>query len=57
MADTVLMEVRDRVAYLTLNRPEKLNAINHEMLGDLFETFYEGRENRDIWLAVVTGAG
>ena len=41
MANTVLMEVRDRVADLTLNRPEKLNAINNEMLGDIFETFTE----------------
>ena len=57
MAENVLMEVRDRVAYVTLNRPEKLNAINHEMLGEMFDAFYEVRENPDIWLAVVTGVG
>ena len=57
MANTVLFEVRDRVAYLTLNRPEKLNAINNEMIGDLFDTFDEVKTNPDIWAAVITGAG
>jgi E-phenylitaconyl-CoA hydratase len=57
MGNTVLMEVRDRVAYLTLNRPEKLNAINNDMLTDLFTTFNEVKENPDIWVALVTGAG
>ena len=57
MANTVLLEVRDRVAYVTMNRPEKLNAINNEMLGDLFETFTEVNENPDIWVTVLTGAG
>ena len=46
MAKTALLEVRDKVAYVTLNRPEKLNAINNEMLGDLFEAFTEINDNR-----------
>ena len=33
MAKTVLLEVRDRMAYVTMNRTEKLKAINNEMLG------------------------
>ena len=57
MAKTVLLEVRDRVAYVTMNRPEKLDAINNEMLGNLFEAFTEVKENPDIWVAVLTGAG
>ena len=38
MADysTVIFEVREKVGYVTLNRPEKLNSINHQMIGDLF---------------------
>ena len=35
----MLLEVRDRMAYVTMNQTEKLNAINKEMLGDLFEAW------------------
>ena len=31
----VEFEVREKVAYVTLNRPEKLNAINHDVLDGL----------------------
>jgi enoyl-CoA hydratase/carnithine racemase len=55
--ETVDLEVKDRVAYVTLNRPEKLNAINNQMLADLFDTFQEVKENPDIWVTVLTGAG
>jgi E-phenylitaconyl-CoA hydratase/naphthyl-2-hydroxymethylsuccinyl-CoA hydratase len=57
MADTVLLEVRDRVAYVTLNRPEKLNAVNYAMIGDLFEVFDEVKDNPEIWVVLLTGAG
>lgn len=57
MANTVLLEDCDRVAHVDMNRPEKLDSINNEMLGDLFETFTEVKENPDIWVTVLTGAG
>ncbi|MDP6228447.1 MAG: enoyl-CoA hydratase-related protein, partial [Dehalococcoidia bacterium] len=57
MADTVLLEVRNRVAYVTLNRPEKLNAVNYAMIADLFEVFDEVRDNPEIWVVLLTGAG
>jgi enoyl-CoA hydratase/carnithine racemase len=55
--ETVEFEVQDRVAYITLNRPEKLNALNHQMISEVFEAFHEVRENDDIWVAVITGRG
>ena len=59
MADysTVIFEVREKVGYVTLNRPEKLNSINHQMIGDLFEVFEEIKYNPDIWAMVITGSG
>lgn len=50
-------QVKDHVAYITLNRPDKLNAINAEMRNSLFESFTEVRNNPDIWVAIITGTG
>ncbi|ALQ02627.1 MULTISPECIES: crotonase/enoyl-CoA hydratase family protein [Pseudomonas] len=53
----VLYEVNDRVALITLNRPEALNAINGqvwEALGAAIERF---SGDPDAWVAVITGAG
>lgn len=55
--DTVIYEVRDRIAWITLNRPEKLNAINSDMREDLFEAFEDFSGNPDAWVAIITGAG
>ena len=55
--ETLIVEVEDRVATVTLNRPERGNALNatlHAELGD----FWEGaREDDDIWCVIITGAG
>ena len=49
--------VRDHVAYVTLNRPEAMNALNPELRWSLSQHFDKIEQNEDIWLAVVTGAG
>ena len=53
----VLYETRDRIAFITLNRPEVLNAFNREMHQQLREAWLAFREDDDAWVAVVTGAG
>jgi enoyl-CoA hydratase/carnithine racemase len=55
--DFVVFEVRDRIATIRMNRPEKLNAINNQMRAELFESFEEVERNPDIWLTVITGTG
>jgi enoyl-CoA hydratase/carnithine racemase len=53
----VRYEMKDRVTYVTLNRPEKLNAINDEMKDALFETFAVIRDDSEVWIVVLSGEG
>ncbi len=53
----VLYEVKDRVAYLTLNRPERLNAMSGEMSAALRESWHRFRDDPEAWVAIITGKG
>ena len=58
MADPeVLYEVKEGVARITLNRPEKLNAINPEMRTLLWGAFQDVKNNPEVRCAIVTGRG
>lgn len=53
----LLLDVRDGVAVLTMNRPEKRNALSPEMLVRLAEAWRQVRDDAAIRVAVLTGAG
>ncbi len=53
----VLYDKRDEIAYITLNRPEVHNAIDRETDELLFEAWSDFRDDPDVRLAIVTGAG
>jgi 2-(1,2-epoxy-1,2-dihydrophenyl)acetyl-CoA isomerase len=55
--DHLLTETRDRVLYLTLNRPDKLNAMSAEMMGALADNLHRAATDPAIGCVVVTGAG
>ena len=57
MSTTTLFEVRDRCAWITLNRPESLNALTPELRWEISEHLNEIESNDDIWLTVITGSG
>lgn len=57
MSEVTVFEVRDHVAYITMNRPEAMNSLNPELRWSLSRHFDEVENNDDIWLAVITGAG
>jgi len=57
MAESVLLDVADRVATVTLNRPEAMNALDPETIAALHEVWVEIRDNPDVWVAIVTGTG
>ena len=54
---TILFELKDRVAWITFNRPERLNAINEAMREDFARLFREIQTNEEIGVIVFTGAG
>jgi len=54
---TVLLSVDDRVATLTLNRPERLNAIDERMPGDIRAAVAEANADERVHVIVVQGAG
>lgn len=51
------LEVTDRVAYLTINRPEAMNAVNAELHTALSRIFIDLGARRDLAAIVLTGAG
>jgi E-phenylitaconyl-CoA hydratase len=53
---TVDFEVEDKIATITLNRPEALNAMTPEMYSKLSESWIEVRDNPDIWVAIIAAA-
>lgn len=55
--EQVLFDVRDRVAYITLNRPESRNALSQAVVARLNDVFTAAAENDEVWAIVVTGAG
>jgi enoyl-CoA hydratase/carnithine racemase len=54
---TVLFDVRDHVAWLTLNRPNVLNAYSVQMRDDLAEILGAVRDDSEIRALVIQGAG
>ncbi len=54
---SIIYEVTDPVATITLNRPERLNAFTNEMLTDLRAAFDAAAVDPDVVGVVVTGAG
>jgi enoyl-CoA hydratase/carnithine racemase len=57
MSDELLFEIRDRVAWLTLNRPQKRNSINPEIIDALAGFLDRIEADEDVRAVCLTGAG
>lgn len=55
--ETVLFEKDGAIAVVTLNRPDKLNALNAQLLHELAEVVGEIEKDKSVLCAIVTGAG
>jgi enoyl-CoA hydratase/carnithine racemase len=53
----ILYEKKGRVAYVTINRPEVMNAINPPTYKELTEAWTDYMADDDVWVAIFTGAG
>jgi len=54
---TILLEKKDKIAYITLNRPEIHNAFNDTMISELTEVFKDLNYQDDIRVIILTGKG
>ncbi len=57
MTDTIKYDVADRIATITLNRPELMNAFTWEMVGAWADALQRAQADDEVQVIVVTGAG
>jgi len=57
MYTTLLTDLSDHILTITINRPDKLNALNAKVISELGEVVNEIYENKEIKSAIITGAG
>jgi E-phenylitaconyl-CoA hydratase len=55
--ETVIYEVRDKIAFITINRPQAYNACDQPTYDRLAEVWQDFAVNDDAWVAILTGAG
>jgi enoyl-CoA hydratase/carnithine racemase len=55
--ETIQYEVADRVATITFNRPDRLNAVNPRMIAELAQAYTAAEADEKVWLLVITGNG
>jgi len=53
----LIYEKRDGVAYLTMNRPERRNALSPQMMVEMRDAWLDFRDDKEARVAVLTGAG
>lgn len=56
MSDIVLLEVSERIATVTLNRPDARNALSSALLRDLTKVMHEANDRDDVDVIILTGA-
>src|SRR2546429_2102896 len=57
MSQEIIYSVEESVATITLNRPERMNALTHELEAELHRTFDRADTDRAVRVIILTGAG
>jgi enoyl-CoA hydratase len=57
MPNNVVYEIKNRIVWITLNRPEAMNAMNQEMSGEIVSACRRAEQDESIGVVIFTGAG
>lgn len=53
----ILFEIKNNTALITINRPDKLNALNGQTIDELDQAVSEIKKNQDVFVVIITGSG
>ncbi|MBT5859348.1 MAG: enoyl-CoA hydratase [Flavobacteriales bacterium] len=55
--NNILLEISDNISYITINRPNQLNALNSETIKELNSSILYSKENNEVRCIILTGSG
>ena len=55
--EAIIYDVKNHIAYVTLNRPEVLNAVNQQMRREIIDVCEQARRDPEVRVCIFTGAG
>jgi len=55
--ENVLTEIENNTMIITVNRPDKLNALNNKTIEELHEALHEAEQDKNIKCIIITGSG
>lgn len=57
MYETIKYEIKENIAYITVNRPKAMNALNSQVLDELYKAFNEAEADDAVRVIILTGEG
>jgi len=55
--NNILLEISDKISYITINRPNQLNALNSDTIKELSSTILHSEQNKNVRCIIITGSG
>ena len=55
--NNILLEISDKISYITINRPNQLNALNLDTIKELSSTILNSEQNKNVRCIILTGSG
>jgi enoyl-CoA hydratase/carnithine racemase len=55
--ETIRYDIADRIATITFNRPDQLNALSPTMIRELRQAYADAEADDNVWITIVTGTG